>query len=81
LAVALPRIEVIHELPEHDRKAWLFSYNVNGAAAIAKIYSLVETAKLNGKEPYTWLRHLLEWVPFASSVEATNRRSRGTACQ
>ncbi len=51
------------------RKAWLFSDIVNGAAASAKIYSLVETAKVNGQEPYTWLRHVLERLPYASTVE------------
>ena len=50
-------------------KAWLFSDTVNGATASAKIYSLVETAKVNGQEPYTWLRHVLERLPHASSVE------------
>ncbi|WP_323616557.1 transposase domain-containing protein, partial [Pseudomonas putida] len=39
-----------------------------GASASAKIYSLVETAKVNGQEPYTWLRHVLERLPYASSV-------------
>jgi hypothetical protein len=34
-----------------------------------QIYSLVETAKVNGLEPYTWLRHVLERLPHASSVE------------
>ncbi|MBS4086642.1 transposase domain-containing protein, partial [Pseudomonas rustica] len=33
------------------------SDTVNGATASAKIYSLVETAKVNGQEPYTWLPH------------------------
>jgi len=51
------------------RKAWLFSDTVNGATASAKIYSLVETVKVNGQEPYTWLRHVLERLPHASSVE------------
>jgi transposase len=32
------------------------------------LYSLVETAKVNGQEPYTWLRHVLERLPYASSV-------------
>lgn len=50
------------------RKAWLFSDTVNGASASAKIYSLVETAKVNGQEPYTWLSHVLERLPHASSV-------------
>jgi hypothetical protein len=50
------------------RRAWLFSDTSNGASAIAQIYSLVETAKVNGQEPYTWLRHVLEQLPHASSV-------------
>ncbi|WP_241526637.1 transposase domain-containing protein [Pseudomonas psychrophila] len=29
---------------------------------------MVETAKVNGQEPYTWLRHVLERLPYASSV-------------
>ncbi|BBN65470.1 hypothetical protein KUIN1_46600 [Pseudomonas sp. KUIN-1] len=51
------------------RKAWLFSDTPKGATASTQIYSLVETAKLNGQEPYTWLRHVLERLPHASSVE------------
>jgi len=50
------------------RKAWLFSDTPNGATASAQIYSLVETAKVNGQEPYTWLRHVLERLPHAQSV-------------
>lgn len=34
------------------RKNWLFSDTPNGAAASARLYSLVETAKANGQEPY-----------------------------
>ena len=52
-----------------ERKPWLFSDTPKGATASAKIYSLVETAKVNGQEPYTWLRHVLEQLPHASSVE------------
>ena len=51
------------------RKAWLFSDTVNGATASAKIYSLVETAKASGQEPYTCLCHVLERLPHASSFE------------
>ena len=51
------------------RKAWLFSDTPKGATASAQIYSLVETAKANGQEPYTWLRHVLERLPHASLVE------------
>lgn len=50
------------------RKAWLFSDTPKGATASAQIYSLVETAKINGQEPYTWLRHVLERLPHAQTV-------------
>ena len=50
------------------RKAWLFSDTPEGATASAQIYSLVETAKVNGQEPCSWLRHVLERLPHAQSV-------------
>jgi transposase len=52
------------------RKAWLFSDTPAGAHASAVIYSLVQTAKANGLEPYTWLRRVLRDLPAANSVEA-----------
>lgn len=51
------------------RKNWLFSDTPKGATASAQLYSLVETAKANGQEPYAWLRHVLERLPQARSVE------------
>jgi len=50
------------------RKNWLFSDTPKGAVASAQLYSLVETAKANGQEPYAWLRHALEQLPHASTV-------------
>lgn len=52
------------------RKAWLFSDTVAGAKASAVIYSLIETAKANGLEPYHWLRQVLRELPGAKTVEA-----------
>jgi transposase len=52
------------------RKAWLFSDTPAGAHASAVIYSLVQTAKANGVEPYAWLRRVLRELPAANSVEA-----------
>ena len=52
------------------RKAWLFSDTVAGAKASAVIYSLIETAKANGLEPYHWLRQVLRELPAAKTVEA-----------
>ena len=47
------------------RKNWLFSGSPRGAAASALLYSLIETAKANGREPYAYLRELFEKLPLA----------------
>ena len=41
------------------RKNWLFSDTVKGAKSSAIIYSLIETAKANGVEPYAYLTLIL----------------------
>lgn len=51
------------------RKAWLFSDTTAGANASAVIYSVLETAKANGQEPYSWLRHVLHHLPAAKSAD------------
>lgn len=51
------------------RKNWLFSGTPEGAQASACLYSLIETAKANGLEPYRYLRYIFEKLPFASSEE------------
>lgn len=51
------------------RKNWLFSGNPEGAKASAALYSLIETAKANGLEPYWYLRRLFERLPLASTEE------------
>jgi transposase len=51
------------------RKNWLFSGTPAGASASAAIYSLIETAKANGLEPYRYLRHLFARVPHATTTE------------
>ena len=45
------------------RKNWLFANTPAGAESSAIIYSLVETAKGNGLNPYTYLEYLLETIP------------------
>jgi len=45
------------------RKNWLFSGSPRGANASATLYSLIETAKANGLEPYWYLRRLFETLP------------------
>jgi hypothetical protein len=51
------------------RKKWLFSASVKGVNASANLYSLIETAKANGLEPYAYLRHLFTELPKAETVE------------
>jgi len=52
------------------RKNWLFSASVKGVQASANLYSLIETAKANGLEPYAYLRYLFTELPKATAVEA-----------
>jgi transposase len=49
------------------RKNWLFAGHPNGAKASATLYSLIETAKACGLEPYRYLRFLFERIPYAST--------------
>ena len=55
------------------RKNWLFSDTVRGAQASANLYSLIETAKANGVEPYRYLRHVFIELPKARRVEEIER--------
>jgi hypothetical protein len=50
------------------RKGWLFSDTVPGARASANLYSLVETAKANGVEPFAYLTALFERLPHVQTV-------------
>jgi transposase len=52
------------------RKNWLFSASVKGVEASVNLYSLIETAKANGLEPYAYLRYLFTELPKAETVEA-----------
>ena len=49
------------------RKNWLFAGHPNGAEAGATFYSLVETAKANGLEPYNYLRYIFGNLPIAQT--------------
>jgi transposase len=69
------RIEVDNNLCENairpfvmGRKAWLFSDTPRGADASAKLYSLIETAKACGLEPYVYLRHIFASLPQATTL-------------
>jgi transposase len=49
------------------RKNWLFSGSPDGASASAFWYSLIQTAKANGKDPYKFILHFLKGLPFCKT--------------
>ncbi len=51
------------------RKNWLFANSQAGACASANLYSLIETAKSNGLEPYAYLKQVFTLLPQAESLE------------
>jgi transposase len=51
------------------RKAWLFANTTSGANASAALYSLVETAKINGLEPYDYLTRVFKELPTADTPD------------
>lgn len=51
------------------RNNWLFSDTPKGASASARLYSLIETAKANGHEPWAYLNHLFKELPTATTAE------------
>jgi transposase len=50
------------------RKNWLFAGTPRGAEASALLYSLIETARANNCEPYSYLRHIFTHLPSAQSL-------------
>lgn len=69
------RVEISNVLCENairpfviGRKNWLFSDTPAGAHASAKLYSIIETAKAAGLEPYAYLRHIFAKLPQATTL-------------
>ena len=52
------------------RKNWLFANTPGGAQGSATIYSLIETAKENGLDPYRYLLWILKEAPRLSQTDA-----------
>ena len=51
------------------RKNWLFAGSPDGAKASATFFTLIESAKANGLEPYAYLRHIFEKLPLAQTKQ------------
>ena len=52
------------------RKNWLFCDTTKGAEASAIVYSLVESAKANGVEPFAYLQHVLLQLPYLGKTHS-----------
>jgi hypothetical protein len=79
------------------RRNWLFADTVDGAKASAMAYSIIETAKANGLNPYQYLLYLFtelptyltkdpaadlsSFLPWVSIVQEKCRRTQGAAAQ
>ncbi len=70
------RLEIDNNLVENairpfclGRRNWLFNDTVRGAEAGANLYSLIETAKAQGFEPFQYLCYVFRELPRATSVE------------
>jgi hypothetical protein len=51
------------------RKNWMIADTVRGAEASTNLYSLIETAKANGIEPWAYLQRVFTELPKAETLE------------
>jgi transposase len=47
----------------HKRSNWLFAGSLRAGQRAANIMSLIQSAKLNGHDPYRYLKDILERLP------------------
>jgi transposase len=47
----------------HNRSNWLFAGSLRAEQRAAAIMSLIQSAKLNGHDPYRYLKDILERLP------------------
>jgi transposase len=56
----------------HNRKNWLFAGSLRAGQRAAAIMSLLHTARLNGLEPYAYLKNVLERLPTQPASTMTD---------
>ncbi len=49
------------------RKNWTFAGSASGGHRAATIYSIVATCKLNGLDPFAYLRHTIARLPHGDN--------------
>lgn len=58
------------------RRNWLFAKSIRGANASALVYSIAETALLNGLKPYLYLTYVLEKLPQLGAFPKPEEQDR-----
>jgi hypothetical protein len=51
----------------HNKKNWLFAGSLRAGQRAAAIMSLIQSAKLNGHDPYRYLKDILARLPTQSA--------------
>jgi transposase len=67
------------KIPAIGRKNYLFVASANGGRRAAIHYSLVSSAKMNGVEPFAWLKSLFTRLPYHRGGEAFEQAAAGQA--
>lgn len=62
--------ERLVKIPAIGRKNYLFVGSENGGHSAAVMYSLVSSAKMNGVEPFAWLKAIFTELPYFREGEA-----------
>ena len=47
----------------HNRSNWMFAGSLRAGQRAAAVMSLIQSAKLNGRDPYGYLKDILELLP------------------
>jgi hypothetical protein len=69
--------ERLVKFPAIGRRNYLFVGNERAGRNAANFYSLVTSAKLNGVEPFAWLKDLMERLPYYRKGEAFSQLAAG----
>ena len=67
----------------HKRKNWLFAGSLRAGQRAAAIMSLIQSARLNGHEPFAYLKDVLERLPtqpYSRIGELLPHRWQPVAC-
>lgn len=68
LPTQFPRTVIYHE-PDNGRSNWLFAGSLRSGKRAAAIMSLIQSARMNGHDPYAYLKDVLTRLPTQRASE------------